>query len=270
MPPTNKERYRNFGYRIFVRPLDAASLPLMDIGETGPDAVTGAREKDRLDSFDERGGSQQLSRTRVTRTVDRFTVKSRNHDANLRRLFEGAAAPTTLTQTNTAVSNQVYSCAAGIVGYYIELILPAGHPQAGQRAFNVSSVVVTGPSATPTYVAGTDYVLDAVKGILFIPANSGITPGNIEVDYTPGTMAVTGGRIAPQTLVAGVEAYVEIWKIHDNGNQQLARIIPRARIEGGTGDTAGAAVENEYDLELTVLTDPTSATPAGELLDVKQ
>lgn len=57
---------------------------------------------------------------------------------------------------------------------------------------NLTAVTsVTGPSGTPTYVAGTDYIVDLKSGTLDIPAGSSIpaaTNGanNIEVNYSYG------------------------------------------------------------------------------------
>lgn len=49
---------------------------------------------------------------------------------------------------------------------------------------NVSSVVVTGPSGTPTYVDGTDYTVNPEVGSLnILSAGSIPDAGNIEVDY---------------------------------------------------------------------------------------
>lgn len=49
----------------------------------------------------------------------------------------------------------------------------------------VSAVTVTNSAGTTTYDAGDDYILDAAKGTLDIPAGSAITDGSvINVDYT--------------------------------------------------------------------------------------
>ena len=62
----------------------------------------------------------------------------------------------------------------------------------------ITSVVVTGPSATPTYVLGTDYTIDnAEMGLITPLASGGISADELlEVNYTYGTVAankVSGG-----------------------------------------------------------------------------
>jgi len=267
MPPTWKDVYRNVGLRVFLRPLDVVGAPLMNVGESGPDAVAKGLQVERSESFDEGGGQRVLTRTRVVQAIETFTLKVRNHDPNIKRLFLMAQAPGSYSRAATAVSNQVYVAKRG---YSFELVLPVGHTDAGKRAGEVGSVVVTGPSGTPTHVAGVDYILDAVKAVISIPTNSAIADAsNVEVDYTPVAASVADGLILPQTLVGGVECYAEIWEVADSGARQWRRTIPRLRISGEGSEVFGMGPDNEYDLLGTVLNDITSAAPAGEYTAVK-
>lgn len=89
-------------------------------------------------------------------------------------------AESTVTQVATPVVDEART---GYKDRWIQLGASLANPT-GVR--NVGSVVVTGAGGTPTYVAGTDYELDATMGrIRPIPAGA-ITDGlALLIDYTP-------------------------------------------------------------------------------------
>ena len=61
--------------------------------------------------------------------------------------------------------------------------------------------VITGTGGTPTYVAGTDYVLDRTFGVLKIPEGSSIAPGTDLVagyTYTATRVVKIAGGVKPQ------------------------------------------------------------------------
>jgi hypothetical protein len=85
----------------------------------------------------------------------------------------------TQTQTSGAVTGETYKVS---IGRYYQLGVSAGAPQ-GVR--NVTGIVVKNDAGTTTYVAGTDYNLDADLARIQILAGGAIVEGqNIKVDYT--------------------------------------------------------------------------------------
>ena len=102
---------------------------------------------------------------------------------NVAMFFLGSAA--TIVQSNTPVVDEAITVKQGL---YYQLGENVGD---GMGVRNVASVVVQDVTDTTTYVDGTDYVLDAVMGTLYIMTTA--EGGNIaddavlHVDYTPAT-----------------------------------------------------------------------------------
>jgi len=131
------------------------------------------------------------------------------------------------TQAATAVTNEIFTDVKQ--GTYIKT---------AKRL--IGSVVVTGPSATPTYTVTTDYVVeDATEGLIYIVPGGTITDGSdLEVDYTPTAVAAPG----LDTVIGGVSSFIEgellfipdpatgpkwraeIWKASLNSNAVIALI----------------------------------------------
>ena len=108
-----------------------------------------------------------------------------------------AGATTTVSQSNTPVVDEVVT---GYKDRWIQLGASLSNPS-GVR--NVSSVVITNSGASVTYVANTDYELDAVMG-RFRPITAGaITDAqSLKVDYTPATETrdrITTDQLGPKT-----------------------------------------------------------------------
>ena len=102
----------------------------------------------------------------------------------------------TLSQTGASVTNEV------IQGVKQGRYYPLAHRQ-------VSAVNVTGPSGNPTYVANTDYKVDAVSGRIYVVEGGGIADAaNIEVDYTYATIALPTVRGMNQSTVRGYLRFV--------------------------------------------------------------
>ena len=90
---------------------------------------------------------------------------------------------------------------------------------------DITNVVVTGPSQTPTYDLTDDYLVDAKEGRIYIVPGGGITPEtDIEVDYDYATIALDTVRGLTSSSIkcyarfvgdpgAGPTDTVEIWRI---------------------------------------------------------
>jgi hypothetical protein len=112
---------------------------------------------------------------------------------------------------------------------YFQLGVNAGAPT-GARA--ISLVTVTDNSAATTYVAGTDYVVDAANGRLYIPVGSSIPVPSVlplKVDYTKAAktipMIISGKTpiegalrfIADNPSGENIDYYMPYVKITPNG-----------------------------------------------------
>lgn len=94
----------------------------------------------------------------------------------------------TITQAGASVTDEVIDV---IPGRYYQLGLGVSTPVGARK---VSAVVVTNSAGTTTYVAGTDYMLDADRGRLQILATGTIVAGEIKVDYTKAATTWEGIR----------------------------------------------------------------------------
>jgi hypothetical protein len=109
--------------------------------------------------------------------------------AILASVFYGAAADVTVT--GAAVEDEVVTFTA------TELSQPLDNTYIAESP----APVVTGPSGTPTYVAGTDYVIDRRLGRIRRLAGGAITAtGSVEVSYTHTsfTLVRIRGGVQPQ------------------------------------------------------------------------
>lgn len=110
-----------------------------------------------------------LASVNVRRKVELTAVLSEMFPENLALITMGATSA--LAQGSGSVSNEIIAVKAKDRWY----------PTAKR---NISSVVVTGPSASPTYTVTTDYKVDAVEGRIYIVSTGSIPAvGDIEVDY---------------------------------------------------------------------------------------
>ena len=94
----------------------------------------------------------------------------------------------TITQAGASVTDEVIDV---IPGRYYQLGLGVSTPVGARK---VSAVVVTNSAGTTTYVAGTDYLLDADRGRLQILTTGTIVAGDIKVDYTKAATTWEGIR----------------------------------------------------------------------------
>lgn len=105
---------------------------------------------------------------------------------NVALFLSGTSAA--ITQASGSVVDEVINV---VPGRYYQLGQTSGNP-VGVR--DVSAVVVSSNDGLTTYVAGTDYNLDADRGRLQILSTGTIVAGNIKVDYTKAAASWTGIR----------------------------------------------------------------------------
>lgn len=94
----------------------------------------------------------------------------------------------TVTQTAGTVTDEAIKV---LPGRYYQLGLAPATP-VGAR--NVSAVLVKSGAGATTYVAGTDYMLDAARGTLQILVGGAIVAGSIKVTYTRAAITWEGIR----------------------------------------------------------------------------
>lgn len=262
--PNSKEKHRRVGIRLVLRRKDTAGIgEFFDFGvfDSAPSPNT---EIQTLDGYDERGGASVLDESTVTRYTEKLTLRGRNVEFPRLADFYGAAAPGVTAQASQTVTDQAVTAKRG---KYIALT-PASGANSGNRVFNVTTVSVKHNSGSPTYTAGTDYILDAVKGLIFIPTNSAITDGlSVLVTYTAPAMTANA-LILPQTAIQGVDVEAEVWEVADTGATQLVRQIPNGRLRSTGQRTVGVEQHNSIEFELAILNDPLSATPAGTVKQI--
>lgn len=239
----SKEVHGKFGTHAFMRRLDVEDAPLLDVGVLNAPPQF-QNETQKLDSYDERAGGAMLDETDVTRFKESLRIQTRNQQAEVLALFLGAAGADAFAQAATAVMAQTHDVN---LGAWIALV-----DAAGKRVYNVGSITVTDDDAMTTFAAGDDYIVDAAKGMLFIPTDSAIAEGEtVKISFTPAVMAAW--KISPQTLVQGVEVALELWEVADTGAKQRVRTIPRAKVTATGAATRGATVDNFNELSVEVL-----------------
>ena len=149
----------------------------------------------------------------------------------------------TLAQTGSSVTGEAIS---GVLqGRYYPL---------SKR--DVSSVTVTGPGGTPTYVESDDYKVDAVTGRIYIVEGGDITDdSDIEVDFTYETIALPTVRGMNQTSVKGYLRFIadpargpkyecEIWRASVRADGAIGFISDEYSSFSLTGDIESDAVNH--------------------------
>jgi hypothetical protein len=184
-----------------------------------------AIETEKLEHFSSQTGLREKDDSRVVQVNRTATVTCDNVSfENLAKYLSGQVE--TVSQTSDAVTDVAM---AVIPGRIYQLGRTDSNP-AGDR--NISALVVTNTGGTVTYVAGTDYAVDLVKGRLQILATGAITAGSIEVSYSKP---------------------VKTWKRIKTG--QASELRGAIRV---VSDNAGAT-NRDYYMPLSIL------KPAGEL-----
>jgi len=169
------------------------------------DAFTIQTSDEVRDKYDTtQATSPLLKSVNGRRTTEISMLLSEWNPENLELAFMGTR--TSYQQTGASATNYVPPAARVKKGYWFPLEDPIGTPRR-----SVSTVVVTGPSATPVYVAGTDYIVDTVIGRIYvIPAGAIANGGGLEVDFAYATIAADVQPYVRGGVSNFIEAYVRV------------------------------------------------------------
>lgn len=160
--------------RIYLEEV-GGSTGLLEIGNCSALSFVVNEEIKELKDYTQPGGGTYNE----VRRISSVEVNLTGHDfspENLARVLYGSSSAAVVT----GVTDEVHAVAA--VGTFVATNKPAA-----------SITAVTGPSGTPTYTVDTDY--EVRPGGIWIPTTSTITPGNIEIDYTPMAGFVVEGLV---------------------------------------------------------------------------
>ena len=148
---------------VYFDPFDAAGNPTgeVDLGETGGATISPTTES--LQYFSARSKARQETRNIATSIARAFSLTIDSMNMHNLALF-AIADLSVINQVATPVVDEPFTVKQGR-WYQLGGNTPAR---------NVSSVVVTGTGGTPTHVLGTDYLLDAANGRIFIVVGGGI------------------------------------------------------------------------------------------------
>lgn len=121
----------------------------------------------------------------------------------------------------------------------------------------VSTVVVTGTSGTPVYIAGTDYIVHAEQGMVEILSTGNITDGlQIAIDYA------YAAQNHVTTNPGNIDRYIVFSGKNTANNDKQTRVeIYKVRLDPGAPGLI-TAEETEYSIGGRVLLD--SLRPAGD------
>jgi hypothetical protein len=144
--------------------------------------------------------SPLIKTVNVRRTPNLKIVLDEFDQDNLALAFMGSTADYIVT--GASVVDEVPPTAVVKKGYWFVVgAVPATAPRRSLTAVSVKHT-----SGAPTYVAGTDYILDAVAGRIFIISAGAITDAqSLKVSYTYATFAAG----ALPTVKAGDSSFIE-------------------------------------------------------------
>lgn len=150
---------------IYIGPQDGSG-PLINMGNASQLELTAAEEKKEQQDYQSTGGGLANSVTRITGMTANITALELN-PANIARGLRGITA----------------AVAAGAAPMEAHTAYLGGLIPLNSLPDTTVTVTVTGPSATPAYTEGTDYIL--TRAGLIITDGSTIPDGTgIEVTYT--------------------------------------------------------------------------------------
>lgn len=137
-------------------------------------------EREVLEHFDSTSGIGQKDASVTTQVNRSGSVSCDNINMeNLGLFFFGSTSLVSVGATT--VTNELHTDV--VLGNVIQLGVSTVAPS-GVRGLDVGTVVVTDTTATTTFTAGTDYVVDHDLGTIYIPSTSTIPAGSdIHVDY---------------------------------------------------------------------------------------
>jgi len=255
----SRERNAFHGASVRLRRTGVVGAQWFNVGaiEGSPNA---SLETQRVETYDERGGAAVVDESRVVRATERYRINTRNHEDQVFALYAMADVPGAHGQAAATHADNGVTVEHGSEHSLVSAT--------GQRIFNVTNVSVVPAGGGAAFIAGTDYVLDAAKGVIFWPTNSGIADA-ASVDISADTVVESLPLVLPQTKVGGIGVEAEFWMVGDDGADQVLRQIPSARLTSTGERQMGVQQANFLGLELTVLNDPLAAEPAGRIVRVK-
>jgi len=237
--------------RLYWDPRDAATDALTGEEEFGNcPSFTIAIETEKLEHFSSQTGLREKDDSRVVQVDRSATVTCDNVSFdNLAKYLSGQVE--TVSQTSDAVTAAPL---AVIPGRFYQLGRSDTNP-AGDR--NISSLVITDSTATTTYVAGTDYAVDLVKGRLQIIDAGSIVAGDIKVSYSKAAKSWKRIKTGAASELRGA-----IRVVSDNAGATNRDYYMPLCILKPAGELPVIAEEAEYvtmEFELEVLTPPNGA-----------
>jgi hypothetical protein len=163
---------------LYLAPVNSSGVKtgnFRQVGDAYPLSVQVSTKKTEVKSrMVERAGQIIASKIEIDTIKGSLTLREWNA-ANLAWALSGTA--TALTAAQATVSDEA-----------ITMPVPGEYKQLGGStpARNVSAVMVTSSPSGTTYVAGTDYVVDAVTGLITSVAGGALAAGTVAtlVDYT--------------------------------------------------------------------------------------
>lgn len=142
--------------------------------------------------------SPLIKTVNVRRTPNLKIVLDEYDEYNLSLAFMGDKSD--YQQTGATITDEVPPVTSVKKGHWFQVgVAPLYRRQ-------LSAVLVKHTSGSPTYVAGTDYILDAVAGRIFVITGGAIVDGqSLKVTYTFATIAAA----AIPTVQAGISSFIE-------------------------------------------------------------
>lgn len=145
-------------------------------------------ESEQLDHMNSDEGIKEVDES-VTLSTTRSLSFVTDHISpqNVADFLLGSAS----TLAQSSATDDTETLTGVLQGMYYQLGISATNP-AGVR--QLSNVVVTGPSGTPTHVAGDDYTVDLETGMIYIVPGGAITDAST-IELTYDLAAVSRDRI---------------------------------------------------------------------------
>lgn len=204
----------------------------------------------------------------VRRTPEATITLDEWNKENLALAFMGSAG--FFAQTGASKANYVPPTARVKQGYWFPLEDPTGTVRRGTVAEPLTAVVVTGPSATPVYALGTDYLVDLVSGRIYVIVGGAIADGAaLEVDFTFPTLSGSDAPYLQIGTLNTIEAYIRLKSKQATGPSMEMEIWIASLTPDGDvtfiGDDYG-----EFNIRARVLADTVnhSTEPYGRVYEL--
>jgi len=218
----------------YFDPFDAAGAKTggFDFGEVTDAGLTPT--VDSVKAFSSRGGLLQEIRNVATKITREGTLSVTNISVQNSAWFV-VGNIIDITQATAPVVDEAITVKQG---RWYQLGDAANN---GTGVINVASVVVQDVTDTTTYVAGTDYELDAANGRIRIISAGGIGDGDVlHVDYTPGTNSWQ----QIQTSTAQISGELTIIQNNADGSNDR-HVYPSVTLQGN-GEMKTISSQDEY------------------------